>query len=1193
MNNSIYCIALDIRSTDFQTVLYCKYGDTARAIHIVLREGLEDYPISDGCSAVFCATKTDGTIIYNDCTIEGNVIKYEFTEQTTSAEGVVECEVSLYGADGQVLTSPKFTLMVDEKLVGEEDVVSEDERNEVHRLLAEATESAEVAKAAEGNAAKAATEAKQSAKVAEEAISTVSIYTDSAKKSAEEADSSEKSAASFSKTAQSAAEEAVGAADAAKALADTLQNSIDEVNIKAEVIEGSLTRAEAAADTLESSLSNAKNAAADAARSAGEAKEYSQMAQQSTVVANSVKSKVFGKTIVINDAYPLEHVMDVKVSSKNLFDISKVDDITHTGGTIQKTEDNTLIVESTEGYGGTVHCGKALRVLAPELEVGKTYTISFVSTNTATGEPSRDQKILLIAASVTWNNGSALTITEDMLGSIFTFWTSGSSTSATVSNIQIEEGSVATDYTPYIDDVSTITLSRCGKNLFSNDVSKIKQVSYYNTSGTLTQRFGYAIPLPAGKYMLSVTNLNSENIYIAGSVCRNGVNVNNSSITNGFNTHDAYIIAGTVNYSPIMYTLEGEGNVLYIYNVVGSATIDATKDLFSNLTIQLEAGDKVTEYEPSEFVQYTPNSDGVIDGVTSLYPTTYLFTDTEGVRIDCEYIKVMGVDYGVAGGTQAIKNAIKLSELEVQINNDGGNVGGGGTTVQSDWNQTDSTKSDYIKNKPEIPSVEGLATEEYVDNAVEGLATEEYVNEKFSSVSGGGTVESTTNLLAPENLSKWTIIRESDNPETPADQPYSHYAGVVDMSNEGIEGISGILTQLATNSYGTYWTDFKYSEKLSLGDDFTVKLTPVIKNYKSAGTQIYNDSYVDVKFGNISIRLFRWARDMYQNYKNWPVEMNFNGNNFYKLRVGLCQDIYDSSGQLIEEDYLFAYTDIISTYPNSSVADNYPTTTLYDGKPASKTDLGNYKSNIMTYVRSLCTAQNGHIYAQNEACNFGGDCGWKDINIVVKDNTLKVLDANGDAFSFKSPQYNSDYTIADEIEIGSIISLINPESGEPALTFDNLDVRVRCHHDNQVTIYHPTALMRFEITKNNPEDVVEDIYNIADTANRQSAESALRFEGSVTDIREISDALLVDFDNPKSAINARSWSTTWYTLNIPSNIHGIRHPIMKFSQIVVGQTYWMVRITEVSPTPGRQWYNVYNESSEEWSGWYCVNSIKS
>ena len=38
--------------------------------------------------------------------------------------------------------------------------------------------------------------------------------------------------------------------------------------------------------------------------------------------------------------------------------------------------------------------------------------------------------------------------------------------------------------------------------------------------------------------------------------------------------------------------------------------------------------------------------------------------------------------------------------------------------IQSDWNQTDDTQADFIKNKPTIPSIEGLATEEYVDNAV-------------------------------------------------------------------------------------------------------------------------------------------------------------------------------------------------------------------------------------------------------------------------------------------------------------------------------------------------------------------------------------------------------------------------------------------------------------------------------------------
>ena len=40
--------------------------------------------------------------------------------------------------------------------------------------------------------------------------------------------------------------------------------------------------------------------------------------------------------------------------------------------------------------------------------------------------------------------------------------------------------------------------------------------------------------------------------------------------------------------------------------------------------------------------------------------------------------------------------------------------------VQSDWNQSDDTKLDYIKNKPTIPSLSGYATEEYVQQNVSG-----------------------------------------------------------------------------------------------------------------------------------------------------------------------------------------------------------------------------------------------------------------------------------------------------------------------------------------------------------------------------------------------------------------------------------------------------------------------------------------
>lgn len=72
--------------------------------------------------------------------------------------------------------------------------------------------------------------------------------------------------------------------------------------------------------------------------------------------------------------------------------------------------------------------------------------------------------------------------------------------------------------------------------------------------------------------------------------------------------------------------------------------------------LQLEEGTEVTEYESPTFgltsvkvivknnngetvAEYTPNADGTVDGVKSLYPTTVITTDTDGVTIDCEYNK--------------------------------------------------------------------------------------------------------------------------------------------------------------------------------------------------------------------------------------------------------------------------------------------------------------------------------------------------------------------------------------------------------------------------------------------------------------------------------------------------------------------------------------------------------------------------
>lgn len=71
------------------------------------------------------------------------------------------------------------------------------------------------------------------------------------------------------------------------------------------------------------------------------------------------------------------------------------------------------------------------------------------------------------------------------------------------------------------------------------------------------------------------------------------------------------------------------------------------------------------------------------------------------------------------------------NELE-EVNKAIENIDIGEDNVQSDWNVTDTTSDAFIKNKPTIPSIEGLATTKYVDEAVKN--TESFVTDKIAEI---------------------------------------------------------------------------------------------------------------------------------------------------------------------------------------------------------------------------------------------------------------------------------------------------------------------------------------------------------------------------------------------------------------------------------------------------------------------------
>lgn len=135
MEYTIHRISLDIHTAKSQATLRVKQYDTSRKLHITLCEGGLPYHIATDCTATFSAIKADDKYIHNTCQIDGNTIEYTFTEQTTAAVGATECEIALYNNKGQRITSPHFTIIVEERVYNGEEIVSSSEANVLNDLI--------------------------------------------------------------------------------------------------------------------------------------------------------------------------------------------------------------------------------------------------------------------------------------------------------------------------------------------------------------------------------------------------------------------------------------------------------------------------------------------------------------------------------------------------------------------------------------------------------------------------------------------------------------------------------------------------------------------------------------------------------------------------------------------------------------------------------------------------------------------------------------------------------------------------------------------------------------------------------------------------------------------------------------------------------------------------------------------------
>lgn len=395
------------------------------------------------------------------------------------------------------------------------------------------------------NAAQSATNASGSAKSADQSAETAKTAADAAGKSASSAQQASRSAAESASTATAAAQTATTAAGNAA-------ESVTLANQSAETAGQKATAAETAASSAADSATEAGKSATAAGDSASAAKasetaagEAAQTAQEQAdrieesaeqieknkagVAAVIIEESATGADIVISDSaeMPLKNLKlfgkseQVTTTGKNLFDFSKIKNVGAQGKYDIDYERQTITVPANTNNVGYVN---TMRELCPEATAGKMYVLSC---NTSNSEAVRH--IYLFEARQTIKFGKAFEWSDEMLDDKIAWYNNAKTDNENViSEIQFEEGTVATGYEPYTGgkpspspdfpqeivsagDSGNIEVEATGKNLLRID-SDMKESNCSKSNDNATKRI-----IKPGEYVVGLAGNNGVNENAIGS----------------------------------------------------------------------------------------------------------------------------------------------------------------------------------------------------------------------------------------------------------------------------------------------------------------------------------------------------------------------------------------------------------------------------------------------------------------------------------------------------------------------------------------------------------------------------------------------------------------------------------------------------------------------------------------------------
>ena len=371
-------------------------------------------------------------------------------------------------------------------------------------------------------------------------------------------------------------------------LAKSAQQSVDEVqqviDMVAEVAENVGVSAESAA---QSALS-AANSVTEAEQSALAAAESASVLESAVLDYNNISNAFIGTVsgvgvVGLKDVSPLPHNVSVKIESKNLYNL-----------------ENTI--SGYIGSSNTVCTGQddLYAMVYAECEPGEIYTVSKMasqrfSVHFADAIPQNDVKVFGGCEDYT---ATAITVTAPenakyIVACVYNvFYDTTITREDMIRSVQIEKGSIATEYTPFTNPTDGYFIFVNGKNLLPITTAESKTQNGVEWTNYLDGSIG-VVGTPTDFTSFPIVErleVISKDLFLS-PVLSQDVNL----------TYDVSCINAEGNAIPTTSAATKGGHLTILdgtkYITIKLKRVDHSRPIYERIYYQLEVGSKQTEYE--------------------------------------------------------------------------------------------------------------------------------------------------------------------------------------------------------------------------------------------------------------------------------------------------------------------------------------------------------------------------------------------------------------------------------------------------------------------------------------------------------------------------------------------------------------------------------------------------------------------